>query len=184
MTTPDPHRLQKRMHHDVDEAATRPMPAIDAQQKLLDQFGGLQGMVYAAVPVVAFVVANAVVTLPIAVGGALAVALALTGWRLLRGERFTQAIGGLVGVAVAGGVAAWTGSAGGFFLIGIWASLAAALVMLRWAPRCSRWLCWSSSGRSATPPRDSPGPSRSGTPGEPDRCRCGTASAGHTNGTA
>lgn len=41
-----------------------------------------------------------------------------------------QASGGLVGVVVAGGVAAYTGSAGGYFLIGIWFSLVGAVLML------------------------------------------------------
>ncbi|MEV0248842.1 DUF3159 domain-containing protein [Nocardia sp. NPDC050712] len=118
MTTPDP---QPR----AEEPA-----AVSAQQRLLDQLGGPKGMVYTAIPIVGFVVANALVALPIAIAIALAVAVALTGWRLLRGEPFTAAIGGLTGVAVAAGVAAWTGSAGGFFLIGIWASLAGALALL------------------------------------------------------
>jgi Protein of unknown function (DUF3159) len=59
-----------------------------------------------------------------------AVAAVITVWRMVRGERLASAVSGLVGVAAAGGVAAWTGSAGGFFLIGIWASFAGALLLL------------------------------------------------------
>jgi Protein of unknown function (DUF3159) len=54
----------------------------------------------------------------------------ITVWRMVQGERLASAVSGLVGVAAAGGVAAWTGSAGGFFLIGIWASFAGALLLL------------------------------------------------------
>ena len=50
---------------------------------------------------------------------AIAVALALTGYRLLCGERFSTAVGGLLGVVVAAGVVALTGSAKDFFVIGI-----------------------------------------------------------------
>ncbi|MFJ8925125.1 DUF3159 domain-containing protein [Streptomyces sp. NPDC102364] len=100
-----------------------------AQQKLLDQLGGTKGMVYSAIPVAAFVAANAALgRLPLAIGMALAVALLVTVWRMVRGEPFTAAAGGLFGVAAAGGVSAWVGSAGGFFLIGIWASCAGAVL--------------------------------------------------------
>ncbi|MER5438474.1 DUF3159 domain-containing protein [Streptomyces sp. NPDC002790] len=101
-----------------------------AQQKLLDQLGGTKGMVYSAIPVAAFVGANAALgRLPLAIGVALAVALLITVWRMARGEPFTAAAGGLFGVAAAGGVSAWVGSAGGFFLIGIWASCAGAVLL-------------------------------------------------------
>jgi len=126
MTQPEPHYAHGR----TGETTAAPVPPIDATQKLLDQLGGTTGMIYTAVPTVVFVVANSVVALPIAIGIAVALALVITGLRLVRGERLTQAIGGLVGVAAAGGVAAWTGSAGGFFLIGIWVSLAGALITL------------------------------------------------------
>jgi hypothetical protein len=86
--------------------------------------------VYTAIPVVGFVTANALVALPIAIGVAVAVALVLTVVRIKRGEPLTQASGGLVGVIAAGGVAAWTGSADGYFLIGIWTSLAGAVIVL------------------------------------------------------
>ncbi|KQY32221.1 hypothetical protein ASD42_20905 [Nocardia sp. Root136] len=97
---------------------------------MIDQLGGTTGMIYTAIPVVAFVVANALVALPIAIGSAIAIALGIMGLRIARGEPVVQASGGLAGVVVAGGVAAWTGSAGGFFLVGIWASLAGAVVTL------------------------------------------------------
>ncbi|GGG03463.1 membrane protein [Rhodococcoides trifolii] len=103
---------------------------VDATQLLLDNLGGTSGMIYTAIPVVAFVTASALVALPIAVGVAIAIALVVTVLRLKRGEPIAQASGGLLGVVVAGGVAAWTGSAGGYFLIGIWLSLGGAALML------------------------------------------------------
>ncbi|SNT45477.1 DUF3159 domain-containing protein [Rhodococcoides kyotonense] len=118
MTTPDPTQTQ--------DEAKKP----DATQLLLDNLGGPSGMIYTAVPVVAFVVANALVALPVAVGSAVAIALVITVIRMRRGEPIMQAIGGLIGVAAAGGVAAWTGSAGGYFLIGIWTSLVGAAIMV------------------------------------------------------
>ncbi|WP_328396274.1 DUF3159 domain-containing protein [Nocardia sp. NBC_00416] len=91
---------------------------------LLDQMGGPMGFVYSTVPVIAFVAADAVLPLPATIGVSIAVGLALTVFRLLRGERFSAAIGGLLGLGVAVGIVLWTGSAKDFFVIGIWAALA------------------------------------------------------------
>ncbi|QUH02099.1 DUF3159 domain-containing protein [Saccharopolyspora erythraea] len=112
-----------------DETPTATLPATEpaaAEKKptMLDQMGGPMGFVYSTVPVVVFVVANAFLPLPMTIGVSISVGLALTGYRLLRGERFTSAIGGLLGLAVAVGIVALTGSAKDFFVIGIWASLA------------------------------------------------------------
>jgi uncharacterized protein DUF3159 len=108
------------------------MPTVDRTPTptLFDHAGGPLGMVYTTVPVVAFVTAIPFVALPTAIGIAVAVALGATGLRLLRGERLMPALGGVFGVAAAGGVAAWTGSATDFFLIGIWAALVGAVVLL------------------------------------------------------
>lgn len=103
---------------------------VDATQVLLDGFGGTSGMIYTAIPVVAFVTANALASLTIAIALAVTIALVITVIRLGRGEPAMQASGGLLGVALAGGIAAWTGSAGGYFLIGIWLSLGGAIAML------------------------------------------------------
>ncbi len=121
------HRTDEHMSD-----ATAPISTVDQKPTptLLDQLGGPLGMVYTTVPVVAFVTAVPFFPLPTAIGIAVAVALGVTGLRLLRGERLRTAVGGLFGVAAAGGVAAWTGSANDFFLIGIWAALAGAVVML------------------------------------------------------
>ncbi|MDN5913609.1 MAG: DUF3159 domain-containing protein [Pseudonocardia sp.] len=137
-------QYRSRVHRD-DETQTGPLPAIEpatgpppepstelaaAETKptVLDQIGGPMGFVYSTFPVVVFVAANAFLSLPMTIGISIAVALGLTGFRLLRGERFTSAIGGLIGIAAAVGVVAWTGSAKDFFVIGIWAALAGFVV--------------------------------------------------------
>lgn len=109
--------------------ATEDEPA-DIKQAMLDGLGGPVGMLFTTLPVVVFVTATAFLPLTASIGIALAVALALTGFRVLRGEKLTSALGGVLAIAVAGGVSAWTGSAKDFFLIGIWASLAGAVVVL------------------------------------------------------
>ncbi|NUS91201.1 MAG: DUF3159 domain-containing protein, partial [Nocardia sp.] len=48
--------------------------------------------------------------------------------RLVRGERFSSAVGGLLGIGVAVGIVAWTGSAKDFFVLGIWVALAGFVV--------------------------------------------------------
>ncbi|MFP5069909.1 DUF3159 domain-containing protein [Pseudonocardia nantongensis] len=123
---------QHRRHHDRaghdEETPPGPLPTTDPKPSVLDQMGGPAGFVYSTVPVVVFVAAHAFLSLAMTIGVSIAVALALTGFRLLRGERFSSAIGGLLGIAVAAGIVAWTGSAKDFFLIGIWAALAGFVV--------------------------------------------------------
>lgn len=99
-------------------------PAPEKKLTLLDQMGGISGIVASGVPVVVFVVVQAlagdlVASIVSAVGSALAVAV----WRLVRGEAVQPALSGLLGVAVCALVAWRTGEAKGFFLLGIWTSL-------------------------------------------------------------
>lgn len=118
---------------ETDEAPTGPLPAASPATPtptVLDQMGGPRGFVYSSVPVVVFVAANTFLSLPVTIGVAVAVGVALTVMRLVRGERVSTAVGGLVGLAAAVGVVAWTGSAKDFFVIGIWAALAGFVVAL------------------------------------------------------
>ncbi|MFF0307599.1 DUF3159 domain-containing protein [Streptosporangium sp. NPDC004379] len=105
-----------------DDGVEAPKPTV------LHQMGGTAGFVYSTVPVVVFVTANAFLPLPVAVGIAVATGLALSVFRLSRGERLVSAAGSLLGVALAAGIVVWTGSARDFFVIGIWASLAGFVV--------------------------------------------------------
>ncbi|WP_156756156.1 DUF3159 domain-containing protein [Actinokineospora pegani] len=102
----------------------------EREPTVLDQMGGPMGFVYTTVPVVVFVSANAFLPPAVTIWASLAVGLALTGFRLLRGERLTSAVGGLLGIGAAVGVVAVTGSAKDFFVIGIWAALAGFVVTL------------------------------------------------------
>lgn len=112
-----------------DEPAT-PAPGTAPKPTLLDQAGGPMGFVYSAVPVVVFVAANAFLPLTVTIVVSVAVGLAITGYRLLRGEKLSLAAGGLLGLGLAIGIVALTGSARDFFVVGIWTYLAAFAVAL------------------------------------------------------
>lgn len=121
----------------VDETAdsgARPTPADDTRpperKTVLEQWGGTSGMIYMTLPVVAFVVANSLLGLNGAIVTAVAVALAITALRLVRKESLAPALNGLSGVAVAAGISWWTGSAKDYFLVGIWLSLAGAILFV------------------------------------------------------
>ncbi len=102
----------------ADEPDEAPAPT------LLDQMGGVSGVVASGVPVVVFVTAQAIFGVLVAsIVAAVVVALAVAGWRLMRGEPVQPALSGLFGVAVCAFVAYRTGEAKGFFLLGIWTSL-------------------------------------------------------------
>ncbi|MFE1166425.1 DUF3159 domain-containing protein [Nocardiopsis sp. NPDC058789] len=114
---------------DTVEERTPAAPPVDLRQEVLKGVGGPVGMLCSVLPVVVFAVLVPFLSLLAAIGGAVAVALALAVFRLWRGEKLMPALGGVFGVAVAGGLAAATGSANDFFLIGIWASLVGAVVL-------------------------------------------------------
>lgn len=124
MTATDPHRGRAREEPGDAAPAPGPVPG------LLDRMGGPTGFVYSIVPVVVFVAANSVLPLPATIIVSIAVGLAIAGYRLLLGEKFGLATGGLLGLALAIGIVAVTGSARDFFVIGIWVYLAAFVVTL------------------------------------------------------
>ena len=135
-------------------------PGTTKKQSVLEQAGGIKGLVYATLPVVAFVIANTIAGPTAAIVVAVAVALAIAAHRLLRKESVQPALGGLFGVAVAGGVSLITGDAKDFFLLGIWANLAGAIlfvtsVVVRWPLAGLLWnsalgkgVIWRSDRRS------------------------------------
>ncbi|WP_433803506.1 DUF3159 domain-containing protein [Actinomycetospora sp. CA-084318] len=91
---------------------------------LLEQMGGVAGVITSAVPVVVFVLVQAVFkNLVASIVAAVASAVAVAVWRLVRGEKVQPALSGLFGVAVCALIAWRTGEAKGFFLLGIWTSL-------------------------------------------------------------
>lgn len=101
-----------------------------AKQTPLEQMGGTTGLVYMALPIVAFVLANASLGLTAAICIAVGVGLAISVLRLVRNEPVQPALSGLFGVAVASFVAWKTGSAKGFFLTGIWSNIALGVLFL------------------------------------------------------
>ena len=94
-----------------------------SQATLLEQMGGLSGLVASVVPVVVFVVLNAIVGFMPALWGALASAVVIAVVRLVRKERLQPAVSGALGVALCAFIAYRLGEAKGFFLLGIWMSL-------------------------------------------------------------
>ncbi|PPK64647.1 DUF3159 domain-containing protein [Actinokineospora auranticolor] len=104
---------------------------------LLEQMGGVSGLVYSSVPVLVFVLTNAIWKLQVGIWSAIGSAVAITVIRVVRKEPLQPAISGFFGVAIAAFIAYQTGSAKGFFLFGIWTSLVyggvfALSILLRW----------------------------------------------------
>lgn len=96
---------------------------------LLEQLGGVGGLVSSAVPAVVFVAVNPLVGLQPAIWASLGAAVAVGVWRRLRREPLQPALSGILGVALCAFVAYHTGQARGFFLYGIWYSLIAGVMM-------------------------------------------------------
>ncbi|OLF12690.1 hypothetical protein BLA60_05235 [Actinophytocola xinjiangensis] len=102
----------------------------ERQPTLLEQMGGISGLVFSTIPVLVFVLINSLFGLTPAIWSALGSAVAITVLRLVRKEPLQPAISGFFGVAIAAFIAYRTGSAKGFFLFGIWASLIYGSVFL------------------------------------------------------
>jgi hypothetical protein len=125
----------------MTEPAREPVPPTkedeERQQTLLEQMGGISGLIYSSVPVLVFVLVNSFFGLTAAIWGSIGVAVAITVLRVVRKEPLQPAISGFFGVAIAAFIAYRTGSAKGFFLFGIWASLIygsvfLASILVRW----------------------------------------------------
>ncbi|MBK4145911.1 DUF3159 domain-containing protein [Corynebacterium macginleyi] len=112
-------------------------PNRDNEPTLLEQMGGLPGLVSATVPIVVLIPINSLYGLTPALISALGVAIVIAMWRIVRKQTIQPAISGLIGVAICAAIAWFTGDAKGYFLYGIWMSLAlfiaAALsILFRW----------------------------------------------------
>jgi len=92
--------------------------------------GGVTGTILATIPIAVFVVANALAGMWPAIGAAVASAVIVGGVQLLQHEKPAAAFAGLGGVVLAGAVAVLVGSAKGFYLWGIWITLAIGLALL------------------------------------------------------
>lgn len=104
---------------------------------ILDQLGGLSGMVSTVIPVLVLVPVNARWGLTTALIAAVAAAVVIFLWRLARRETLMPAVSGLLGVGLCALIAWFTGSAKGYFAYGIWYSLVAGVAftvstVVRW----------------------------------------------------
>lgn len=121
-----------------DGPADPPAPQRDRQTPtLLEQMGGIPGIVASSVPVAVFIVVNIVTTLQIALIAALAAGVAIAVWRIVRRQPLQPAVSGLLGVGFAAFIAYRTGEARGFYLPGLIYSAVLALaflgsVVVRW----------------------------------------------------
>lgn len=148
MTEPQPDR-------DRTTSTGAPPPPEEEREReptMLEQMGGASGLFYSSVPIIVFVLANSIFGLGVAIWSALGAAVAITVLRLVRKEPLQPAISGFFGVAIAAFIAHRTGSAKGFFLFGIWASLVygGALVLsvvVRWPLAGVVWGFLNGSGQ-------------------------------------
>ena len=97
---------------------------------VLEQLGGWRGMLDATLPTVAFIVANAVNGLRTGIWAALGAAFLVFVLRLVRRESVQQAVSGLFAVGVAVAIAAASGQARDFFVLGIVRNAVIGVVLL------------------------------------------------------
>ncbi|RPA19604.1 DUF3159 domain-containing protein [Gordonia sp. OPL2] len=97
---------------------------------ILEQMGGVSGLIYSTVPIAVFVPVNAIWGLQSAMIAALVVAALIFCVRLIRREPLNPAISGLIGVAICVFIAHRVGDAKGYFLFGIWTTLVYAIVFV------------------------------------------------------
>src|SRR5690349_14323268 len=95
----------------------------NAAQALIEQMGGVSGMIYSSLPVIVFVPVSTTLGLLPAIGAALGVAVLVLFWRLWRRESTQPAVSGFIGVAACAAIAYLMGESKGYFLLGIWMSL-------------------------------------------------------------
>ena len=104
---------------------------------LLEQMGGISGIVASSVPVAVFVLGNLLLELQPAIIAAVGAGILVAGWRIARRQRLQPAVSGLLGVGIAAFIAYRTGEARGFYLPGLIYSAVFALaflvsVLVRW----------------------------------------------------
>lgn len=103
-------------------------PSHRGARAVLDQMGGISGLIYSSLPVVVFVPVSTAFGLLPAIGAALGVATLILAWRLIRRESPHPAISGFFAVGVSALIAYLVGESKGYFLLGIWSSLVYAVV--------------------------------------------------------
>lgn len=107
----------------MSDPGTEPGKRSSKAHAVLEQMGGVSGLIYSSLPVVAFVPVSQFFGLTAAVYSALGIAAVILVWRLVRRESTQPAISGFIGVGVCAGIAYFMGESKGYFLLGIWSSL-------------------------------------------------------------
>lgn len=97
-------------------------------RELLDQMGGISGLIYSSLPVVVFVPVSTLYGLKAAIIAALSVATLILLWRIWRRDTVQPAVSGFIGVGISVAIAYVLGESKGYFLLGIWSSLLYAAV--------------------------------------------------------
>ena len=95
---------------------------------VLEQMGGISGLIYSSLPVLVFVPVSSAFGLMPAIGAALGVATLILIWRLYRRDTVQPAVSGFFGVGISALIAYLVGASKGYFLLGIWTSLLWAVV--------------------------------------------------------
>jgi hypothetical protein len=131
-----------------DDAPSAPAPreqeAVGLKQAIAEQFsvqaviGGPRGIAESILPMTVFSVVWAFThDVPRSVLAALIPAVVLTVWRIVAREPLTQAVSGVLGIALGAGIALYTGRAQDFFVPGIlknvgYGALYAISALVRW----------------------------------------------------
>ncbi|CRZ14857.1 integral membrane alanine and leucine rich protein [Mycolicibacterium neworleansense] len=110
------------------ESDPEPTPAHGGGRAVLDQMGGISGLIYSSLPVVVFVPVSTLFGLMPAIAAALGVATLILIWRLIRRESVQPAVSGFFAVGISALIAYLVGESKGYFLLGIWSSLLYAVV--------------------------------------------------------
>ncbi|HEX7825799.1 MAG TPA: DUF3159 domain-containing protein, partial [Mycobacterium sp.] len=87
---------------------------------LLEQMGGISGLIYSSLPILVFVPVSSFFGLVPAISAALGVATLILIWRLIRKESLQPAFSGFFAVGVSALIAYLVGESKGYFLLGIW----------------------------------------------------------------
>ncbi|MBU8810132.1 DUF3159 domain-containing protein [Mycolicibacterium goodii] len=111
-----------------ESAGESEVPRARGARAVLDQMGGISGLIYSSVPVVVFVPVSSLFGLKAAIAAALGIATLILIWRLVRRDSLQPAISGFFAVGVSALVAYLVGESKGYFLLGIWSSLIWAVV--------------------------------------------------------
>jgi ABC-type sugar transport system permease subunit len=109
-------------------SATEEDPPKKGAQAVLEQMGGVSGLIYSSLPVLVFVPVSTNAGLMPAIYAALGTAALVLVWRLIRRESLQPAVSGFMGVGISALIAYLVGESKGYFLLGIWSSLVWAAV--------------------------------------------------------